>query len=124
MHVKDQFGKKVDIFITLAGVDSKQWRTAQIELRRALMAGADSLEATADAMSKCSISWRGPESNGEPLEFSKESVRNLYISAPYIIDQADEYLSNRVNFTKSKDASLSNLPSGLSTSTATSADQG
>lgn len=102
MQVRSEEGKLLDLFITLVGVDSKAWRTAEIEMKRQLLAGGDPIDTTADAMGKCSLSWRGFKSKGKDLEFSKESVTNLYLSAPYIGTQADKFLSNRANFTKGK----------------------
>lgn len=102
MQVKDENGKLLDLFITLVGVDSKAWRIAEIEMKRQLLAGFDPVEATADAMGKCTIGWRGFQSEGDDLEFSRESVTNLYLSAPYIGKQADKFLSDRANFMKGK----------------------
>jgi len=105
MQVNDENGKSLDMFITIAGADSKAWRKASIEMKRLLLAGFDPVDAMADAMAKISIGWRGVEMEGVKLEFSQESVRNLYTSAPYIADQVDSFMSKRANFTQSKEAS-------------------
>lgn len=105
MQVNDENGKPLDLFITLAGRDSRVWKTAEIEMKRMLYAGADSVDTMSDAMAKISLGWRGFQSDGVDLEFTKESVRNLYASAPYIAEQADKFLSDRANFTKRKEAS-------------------
>ena len=105
MQVKDENGKSLDLFITVAGADSKAWRKASIEMKRLLLAGFDPVDAMADAMAKISIGWKGFQSEGEDLAFSQESIRNLYVSAPYIADQVDSFMSKRANFTQSKEAS-------------------
>ena len=99
MRVNDQWGKPLDLYITMVGRDSKTWRTVEIELKRSSLAGTDPVEAQVDAMGRCALAWRGFEKDGEELEFSRESVTNLFISAPYVAIDADKYLSDRENFT-------------------------
>ena len=102
MQVEDAEGNKLDMFITLAGVDSKAFRTAKVKLQRAVL---DDLEGDndlkrADALASITLSWKGFKSKGKKLEFSKKKVAQLYFNAPYVMDQADIFINKRVNFTK------------------------
>lgn len=102
MQVKDQFGKKTDFYITLAGVDSIQFRKAKMNLQRAILNDpeGDKEKFRIEAVADITLGWRGLASEGKPVEFSKDMVINIYSNAPYVMEQADEFINNRVNFTK------------------------
>jgi len=100
MQVKDQLGNKLDCFITIAGIDSKAWKQSFAKQKRKLISGDDS-NAAADLYTGVSLGWRGFVSNDEELKFSKKAIKQLYINAPYLIDQVDTFIANRANFTKS-----------------------
>ena len=44
--------------------------------------------------------WDDLEYEGEPLEFTPDNVKNLYVSAPYLIDQVQSFAGQHENFTK------------------------
>jgi len=46
MQVKDESGKPLEMYITIAGADSKAWKKATSEIKRAVLAGGDPEEAT------------------------------------------------------------------------------
>jgi len=104
MRVKDQFGEELDMYIALAGLDSTAYRKAVAKMKRDMLDGVDADEARRDALVAVTLDWRGFMSNGSELEFSKERALELYKNAPYIVDQADNFLTKRVNFMPSKDA--------------------
>lgn len=95
MRVKDEFGEPVDLWLTLVGVDSKTYRNAMNDLRRkTLIQDVNEESIKAEAMAAVTIGWRGTDE-----EFSVERVEQLYKNAPYVYDQADEFITSRLNFT-------------------------
>jgi len=105
MQVKDESGKPLEMYISIVGVDSKAWKKASSELRRAVFAGGDSEDERIKTIVSCTIGWRGFESKGKELEFTEENIKGLYVNAPYILDQIDVFVGDRANFTKGKEAS-------------------
>ena len=97
MQVHDQNGKPLDMYLTIAGMDSKAWRQAFNKNKRKMIEGED---IKADILSEVTIGWRGFTSKGKELEFSKKKAKNLYSQAPYIADQVDRFIADRSNFTK------------------------
>ena len=102
MNVKDQAGKKTDIVLILAGLDSKKYRKAKTILSREILADpdGDTEEMRANALSKITLGWEGLTDKGEPVEFTVKKAKNLYSGAPYVMNQVDEFVINRANFTK------------------------
>jgi len=104
MQVKGPDGILTDIYIRLIGVDSKTWRGMVKRKERAMMKMSfDEISDTDDAytlIAEATIGWRGMESGGEPVEFSREKAEQLYQNAPYILDQADKFIATRANFMK------------------------
>lgn len=107
MQVELPNGDKTDLYIRLAGVDSKLWRKLQKQKQRDMiakaMAGDDAEigdDDAAEILADATLGWRGAELNGEPVEFSLDAILALYKSAPYIADQADRFIGARANFTK------------------------
>jgi len=64
MQVNDQYGKPLELYLSVVGVDSKAWRKESMELRRATFQGDDAEDARAECMAICTLGWRGFESNG------------------------------------------------------------
>ncbi len=102
MCVKDQFGKETDMYITIAGIDSKAWRNAYNDAQRKCIetADADSTTIMAFAFAAASIDWRGFNDKGKKLKFTQEKAEELYLCAPYIATQVDNFISTRINFMK------------------------
>ncbi len=102
MQVNDEFGNPIDSFIMLAGMDSKLFKKAETELHREILKdnNIDGDKLKAEALSKTTIGWRGFDYNGKELEFSQETAFKLYYNAPYIMEQADNFIAKRANFTK------------------------
>jgi hypothetical protein len=103
MQVRDENGEKLDAFITIAGVDSKLFRKAKNELRREILKDidADYEELRAKKIAEVTIGWRGFNNGTKKLKFTKKLAEQLYLNAPYLMDQADEFINTRLNFTKS-----------------------
>ena len=99
-------GESTEVFIHVLGPDSKAWRTAIKEQTKAAIARkSDGEEVSfedceAELLAAVTIGWRGISRNGDDLPFSKEDCITLYRSAPYILDQVNQFVGNRVNFTK------------------------
>lgn len=102
MQVQDQYGKDMDAYITLMGCDSREFISAMTDFRRALLSGVNEAEAKAEALAKVTVSWRGFVSGDEEVPATDENILTLYKNAPYIVEQADNFSSARVNFTKGK----------------------
>ena len=97
-------GKKTDIYIKVAGMDSKAYRKARhAALREAALKVADG-EVDEDALAsnmlaEATTGWRGVESKGKPIAFSKDKAVDIYLNSPSIRDQVDRFISDRSNFT-------------------------
>ena len=100
MQVIGPDGKKLDCYITLVGTDSKRWREI-VRTKMRKMLSDDTDDDSSELLASASIDWRGFESDGKELKFSKEAIASLFKNAPYISDQADRFIANRANFTKS-----------------------
>lgn len=46
----------------------------------------------------CTVDWDNIVDNGEKLECTKENVRYVYKTYPWIKDQVDEFIGDRSNF--------------------------
>ncbi len=99
-QINDQEGNSLDMFITVVGLDSKSFRNGFIEGRREMLTNDDPLESEASTLAKATIGWRGFTSNGVELEFSEDTVKNLYLNAPYIANQINIFIGDRANFIK------------------------
>lgn len=102
-QIKDENGEEIDAFITVAGLDSKMFRAAKSEMMRKMVAEdeVDNEALRANALSHITISWRGLLDGEEEHVFSQEKAETLYLNAPFIMDQADEFVNQRANFTTS-----------------------
>lgn len=100
MQVKDESGNDLDMYITLAGIDSKAFRKTKAKLQREIINGGDPEELRAEALADVTINWRGFLNDGNELEFTNDMAKQLYINAPYVMDQADVFINQRANFTK------------------------
>lgn len=103
MQVHNDKGEPLEMWITLAGMDSSQWRKAFNSNRLKLIGGDEdaNIDAYVDMYADVSIGWRGFMSEGEELKFSKEKIKQLYVNAPYLLNQIDKFITDRGNFTKS-----------------------
>lgn len=99
MQVKDVEGKPCELFLTVAGLDSKLWKKSYLEGRKAHV-DDESIDADARSLSGITLGWKGFTKDGEPLPFDRKQVEALYENAPYIKAQVYEFMTSRVNFTK------------------------
>lgn len=96
-----------DVFITIMGADSKQWRAQKKKQTNAVLAARsggkmesiDFDQMDVDALAEVTISWRGISMDGEEYAFSKANAKKLYQSAPAVVSQLLEFLSDGANFT-------------------------
>ena len=102
MQVKTEQGEPLEVWLTLVGIDSKIYRNITNELQSSILKNldADKELLKAQSMAKCTIGWRGMLENGKEIEFDRERVEQLYLNAPYIYEQANDFIVNRLNFTK------------------------
>ena len=112
MRVNDEFGNPTDFYITLAGQDSTAWRFSESDKRQAAYSALTIDDETdrksavygsvVDQYVSITLSWRGlVDDSGEEICQSAEAAKGVYISAPYILDQALKFVGDRGNFTGS-----------------------
>lgn len=97
------------IYLRLAGVDSRIFRTAVRERQRlrseTLSKGASEdadLEEVRDVdiLVSATLGWRGIMNDGEEMPFSSDAVRTLYLKSPGVRNQVERFIYNRRNFIK------------------------
>lgn len=101
-QIKDENGKLIDAFITVAGLDSKLFRNAKSEMMRNVITndGKDAEEIRAKASAAIILNWRGLMNGEDKFTFGAENAEKLCNNAPFIMDQIDTFITNRGNFTK------------------------
>lgn len=95
-------GDKTDVRIVIRGVDSPSFRKITREHRKKMSEkGAEDRleEMSCDMLAALTIGWQGITQNGEPVPFSVDAVRALYINSPAIRAQVDAFVIDRRNFT-------------------------
>jgi hypothetical protein len=100
-------GSPTDVFITIRGADSKEWRSLKkkqtTKILEAKAAGKmDDLDydkMDVDALVDATISWRGLTKDGQEYPFTQENAVELYSSSPSVVNQLLEFLTDRANFT-------------------------
>lgn len=106
MQVKNEKGKPLNVYLTLAGVDSKAYRKSMTVMYKQFRSvdgtdpsNIDTDAIKANAFSEITIGWSGfVGDDNKELEFSKEGVTALYLNAPYIMKQVDSFIDERENF--------------------------
>lgn len=106
IRVRKPDGSYSDCYITVVGIDSPQWREIvknrnRSDLRKVIESDEKSeADEKAEDLAKASLNWRGFTDQGQEIEFSQDKAEQLYSAAPYIADQVDMFIANRVNFIK------------------------
>ncbi len=113
MVVHDIHGQPVkdsnddDVYIVLAGMDSKRFKEASINARKDVLAGKRKLEdqdITAIGVytrAACTLAWGGMVRKGEAIECNFDNAKALYEDIPALSEQVAEFMADRVNFIKS-----------------------
>ena len=102
-------GAGLDVYLTLAGVDSKTWRKAATAVgeKRASKRGkitADDIAAGGiEILARCTLTWRNGDKptvlvDGEELPCCLDNARKLYSRFPWAREQADAWASDRANY--------------------------
>jgi len=97
-----------DVFITIMGVDSKEWRSQKkkqttkiIEAKNAgTMDKLDYDALDAEALAAVTLSWRGITKEGKEFKCTHANALDLYVNSPAISSQLLDFLNERANFTK------------------------
>ena len=104
-HPKTGIG--TGVFITLLGVDSKEWRRESLKLRNENLKlqrkrnGVDAEKYDDDGirlLAACTVGWRGLTEDGQPVPFTPENVMRIYRDFGFIRQQVDEFVSDIGNF--------------------------
>ena len=91
--------EKLELYLTVVGVDSKVFTDLEREESRAKLEGNDD-KVDLSKIAKTVIAWRGFESEGKELKFSHENMVNLLSQSPRLAWQILSFIRNRKNFTK------------------------
>jgi hypothetical protein len=99
-------GEPTDVFITIMGADSREWRAAKkAQTSQILKAKSQGKEESldfdkmdVDALVSVTLGWRGIAKDGEDYEFNKKNARELYQDAPGVVTQLLEFLGDGENF--------------------------
>lgn len=102
MQIRGPDGVLIDAFITLVGRDSKTWRDTNRKYERIILMADkdDDRDMEAAALSEAVISWRGLIDDGKDYACNPKNAYDLFINAPYIKDQVNEFVGKRANFMK------------------------
>lgn len=107
------------VTLTLLGPDSDVYREqTRAQVRKRLLrttnkpgggfSELDLLEADGDAldlMVACTVGWKNVlDTDGKPVEFSRDAVRALYTGYPVVREQADAFIVDRTRFIKASSA--------------------
>ena len=100
-------GEPTDVFITVMGSDSREWRAAKkAQTSQIIKAKSEDNEASldfdkmdVDALVSVTLDWRGIVKDGEEFKFTKANARELYADAPSVVAQLLKFLGNGENFT-------------------------
>lgn len=96
--------------LTLLGQDSSIFKNLKRKKQNAMLSrmskgkkaaamDADTLEKDAlDEIVALTTGWKGIELDGKKLPFNEENVRMVYQGWPWLMEQAQEFVSNRSNF--------------------------
>lgn len=136
-------GIETDIGITLAGLDSPQYRRALHAQRReasqevakelgdsregvmriAALVGEKFAEKRAAVLAAVTLRWRGITENDAPLACTHENARRLYDEHPWLADQIESFMGNRDRFFRFDDAGTDEGRAGRDGAPATSEGQ-
>lgn len=100
-------GTPTDVFVTIMGSDSKQWRTAKkkqaAQINEHLRKGGkydeldyDSMDA--EALASVTLSWKGITKDGKEYKCNYGNALALYTDSPAVASQLIAFISDRENF--------------------------
>ena len=100
-------GKPTDVYITIKGADSLEWRKQKriqtntiVKAREQKKGDIDYDALDVDALVAVTTSWRGIAKDGAEWPCTPENVRYLYENSPRIVAQLLGFISDSANFTK------------------------
>lgn len=99
IQIKDpSTDKPTDFYILVQGVDSRAYRTALRAFHRSILENKEGGDI--ELLVAVTKGWRGLESDGKEVKHSDKTAKELYMNAPAVASQVDQFVSNRKNFTK------------------------
>lgn len=105
VRIKDIDGLDTDFYITVMGVDSREYQKQLIQIRnkvyRAVAAGEepDEDDDGSEGLAAITLDWKGLTREGEDVPFSREEAQALYAKAPRVRQQLENFIGNARNFT-------------------------
>jgi hypothetical protein len=95
------------VTITVVGTYSTVYRSALnrqrdrlVKMRRAKLTGDMVEEQQLDLMAACVLGWDGFFVGERPVPFTRENVKQVLATVPWIREQVDEAMSDHEGFTK------------------------
>ncbi len=111
-------GELTDARITLAGVDSRRWRQAGLDIYKQnlqekkgtieekVTRGLERIDDNkADLLASATISWENVDLDGKELKCTHANARKLFTDYPWLLEQVNSFVVDRFNFFRSVDAS-------------------
>lgn len=99
--------KTTNIFIKVAGIDSKRWMESKNKVTKSLAGLSekeikefDTHELAISCLAHATMGWRGVTSDDKELPFSLDKCKELYRGSPYVYSQVNKFIEDRANFTK------------------------
>mgnify|MGYP001048739964 CR=1 FL=1 len=90
-------GKETDFYISVRGIDSKQYRSAVKEFHRKMLNKDEDAEVY--LLVAITKGWRGLKDGKLEVEFTEDKAKDLYSNSPAIAAQIDRFVVDRKNFT-------------------------
>jgi hypothetical protein len=86
--------------VTLAGIDSPQFRRVLAERQAAALASEDEAEddLRLELAVGCTLAWTVVGDTGEDLPCTPEAVREMYQRCGWLLRQADRYMADRQQY--------------------------
>ena len=117
VHVRDRDGEMLyyangtqerrPVTITVAGTYSSVYRGALnrqrdrlVKLRRAKLTGDMVEEQQLELMAACVLAWDGFFIGAEPVKCTRENVKQVLATVPWIREQVDEAMGDHEGFTR------------------------
>ncbi len=91
-------GKKTDIKVEVHSMDSKQYRKAMAAVKDEKDPALNNVKILA----MMTTGWKNISYKGKKLNYSQKNAIKIYVDGPWIANQVEAGIFNRVNFMKGK----------------------
>lgn len=105
VQIKAPDGKETDFYITVMGVDSKEYQRQLKRLRNSYLlmkpddySEDEEIKADIERLVSITLGWRGLTNKGKEVEFTKQACTDLYEKAPRVRQQVENFIGDSANF--------------------------